>query len=88
MEHGQGDKYVTNHPAHCSLLVWVLYLVRYFISLNTKSSPGMSVYAVQNTIGLVVEGLFIVGLLSLVSSSLLGAIFSGCPFHSTFSDAI
>ena len=91
MEHGRGDKYVTNHPAHCSLLVWVLYLVRYFISsfkLNTKSSPSTSVYAVQNTIGLVVEGLFIVGLLSLVSSSLLGAIFSGCPFRSAFSDAI
>ena len=36
MEHGRGDKYVAGHPAHCSLLVWGLCFVRYFMSSQVK----------------------------------------------------
>ena len=36
MEHGRGDKYIASHPAYCSLLVWVLCFVRYFMSSSAK----------------------------------------------------
>jgi hypothetical protein len=66
---GGGDKYVASHPAHCSLLVWVLCFVRYFISspvkLNTNTSPSASVYAVQDNIGLAIEVLLSVGVIFL-----------------------
>ena len=60
----------------------------FHVKLNTNSSSSTSVYAVQNNIGLAVEGLFSVGLLSLVTTSLAGALFSGFPFRSAFSSVI
>ena len=53
MEHGGGDKYVASHPAHCSLLVWFLCLVRCFmpspVKLNTNTSPSASIFAIQDS---------------------------------------
>ena len=90
MELGRGDKHVASHPAHCSSLVWVLCLVRYFMSfpvnLNTNTSPSISILAVQATIGHAIGALLGLGLLFLFSTSVVAAFVSGCPFHFAFSD--
>ena len=92
MEHGGGDKYVASYPAHCSLHVWVLCLVRYFISpvkLNTNISPSTMVSAVQMNIGYAIQILLGLGLIFLVFTSFnAAACISGCPFRSPFSDVI
>ena len=92
MEHWGGDKCIASYPPHCSLLVWVLCLVRYFISslvkLNTNSSPSKSVYAVQHNIGHAIGALLSVAVMFLGFTSLGGAFVSGCPFRSAFSGVI
>ena len=91
MENGGGDKYVASHPAHCSLHVCVLCLVRYFISpvkLNTNISPSTMVSAVHKIIGIAIEIILGLGLMFLVFTSFNAACISGCPFRSPFSDAI
>jgi hypothetical protein len=90
MELGGGNKYIASHPPHCSLLIWYLCLVRYFISsppvnLNTKTSPSLSVYAVQVHIGVTIGALLCVGVMFLGFTALGGAFVPGCPFRSGFS---
>ena len=58
------------------------------VKLNTNSNPSASVYPVQKNIALTIEGLFIVGMLSLGFTSAAGALFPGCPFRSAFSSVI
>ena len=91
MGHGWGDKYDANHPAHCSLLVWVLYLVRYFKSspvklVDTNTSPSLSIFAVETNLGSVIGTLLSIGLMFLGFTSLGAAFFPGCPFRSAFSE--
>ena len=92
MENGGGDKYVATHPAHCSLHVRVLCLVRYFISsqakLNTNISPSTMVSADQKAIGAAVGVFLGVGLMFLVLTSFNAACIPGCPFRSPFSEVI
>ena len=92
MEFGGGDKHVASHPAHCSSLVWVLCLVRYFMSspvnLNTNTSPSISVLAVQASIGHAIGALLGLGMLFLFSTSIFAAFVSGCPFRFAFSDVV
>ena len=92
MERRGGDKYVTSHFAHRSLLVWVLYLVRYFTSsphkLNTNTSPSTSINAAQPNIGHAIGALLSVAVMFLGFTSLGGAFVSGCPFRSAFSGVI
>ena len=91
MGHGWGDKYDANHPAHCSLLVWVLYLVRYFKSspvklVDTNTSPSLSIFAVETNLGSVIGTLLSIGLMFLGFTSLGAAFVPGCPFRSAFSE--
>ena len=88
MEHGGGDKYAASHPARCSLLVWVLRLVRYMssesppVKLNANTNPSRSVWAVQENIGQVIGALLSLGVFFLDFTSLGAAFISGCPFRS------
>ena len=92
MELGGGDKYVANHPAHCSLLVWFLCLVRYLMSspikLDTNTSLSASVWAVEINIGSFIGALLSAGVMFLGFTSLAAAFVPGCPFRSAFSDVI
>ena len=92
MELGGGDKYVASVSAHCSLLVWVLCLVRYFMSspfkLNTNTSLSKSVLAVQLSLGYAIGAVLSLGLMFVVFTSLGAAFVPGCPFRSPFSDII
>ena len=91
MEPGVCDKYVASCPPLCSLLVWALCLVRYFISsvnLNTKTCPSALVLPVHDNIAQAVGILLSLGMTFLGFTSLGGAFVSGCPFRSPFSSVI
>ena len=91
MENGRGDKYIATHPVYCSLLVWVLCFVRYFMpsppKFNANTSPSTSVSAVQVILGNAIGVLLGLGVMFVIFTSLGAAIISGCPFRSPFSDA-
>ena len=57
------------------------------IKLNTDTSPSISVWAIQESIALVIGALLSLGVFFLDFTSLGAAFVSGCPFRSPFSES-
>ena len=91
MENGGRDKYVTNHPAHCSYHVWVRCSVRFFhvfLFSFINIIFSLSISPIQASIGYVVGAILVLGLTTLLVTSLASAFCAACPFRSSFSTTI